>query len=237
MTPLILAAHGSRDPRSAANLRSVADRLAESRPRLDVQVAFLEHNAPSLRDVLAALPIGRRAVLTPFLLSSAYHARIDIPEQVRNCRTALRNADPLGEDDRLITVMHDRLAELGVSKFDTELGVVVTAVGSSVAEANARTLQVASKLAADTCWAAATTAFVTGSGRTPGQAVEQLRRRGIRRVVIAPWFLAPGLLLDRVVKFAAESRIPLAAPLGAHPLVAETVANRYDRALAQPAAA
>ncbi len=56
-------------------------------------------------------------------------------------------------------------------------------------------------------------------------------------VVVAPWFLAPGLLPDRIAKYAAAERIPMAAPLGAHRLVAETVLNRFDAAVAERVAA
>jgi sirohydrochlorin ferrochelatase len=56
-------------------------------------------------------------------------------------------------------------------------------------------------------------------------------------VVIAPWFLAPGRLTDRVAKYASAEGIPMAAPLGAHRLVVETVLDRFDAAVAEPVAA
>jgi sirohydrochlorin ferrochelatase len=201
------------------------------RPGLDVQVAFCELNAPRLVDVLAP-----GAVVIPFLLADAYHARIDIPRQIARCGVGVRQADVLGEDDRLVSVLHERLAELRVHRLDAELGVLVVAIGSSHAAANARTARVARKLAAGTRWAAAT-AFATGSGPSPVQAANLLRRRGARYLVIAPWFLAPGRLTDRIRKYAATEGIPMAAPLGAHRLVAETVLDRFDDAVAERIAA
>ena len=50
-------------------------------------------------------------------------------------------------------------------------------------------------------------------------------------MVIAPWFLAPGRLPDRVRTFADGAGIEMAAPLGAHRLVAETVLDRFEHAL------
>jgi len=232
VTSLVLAAHGSADPRSAANARAVAGRLRRMRPGLDVGVAFCELNTPRLVEVLTP-----ESVVTPFLLADAYHARIDIPRQIAGCDVAVRQADVLGEDDRLVSVLHERLAELGVSTLDPQLGVLVVAIGSTHAAANARTTQVARKLMAGTRWAAATTAFATGSGPSPAEAANRLRRRGARRVVIAPWFLAPGRLTDRLAKYAATEGIPMAAPLGAHPLVAETVMDRFDAAVAERVAA
>jgi sirohydrochlorin ferrochelatase len=232
VTTLVLAAHGSEDPRSAANAQAVADQIRCVRPRLDVRVAFCELNTPRLVDVLRA-----DAVITPFLLADAYHARVDIPRQIASRGVALRQADVLGEDDRLVSVLHERLAELGVSTLDPQLGVLVVAIGSTHPAANARTTQVARKLIAGTRWAGTTTAFATGSGPSAAQAANRLRRRGARRVVIAPWFLAPGRLTDRVAKYAAKEQIPMAAPLGAHRLVAETVLDRFDAARADRIAA
>ncbi|ORB37264.1 sirohydrochlorin chelatase [Mycobacterium persicum] len=239
VTTLVLTAHGSADPRSAANARAVADRLARLRPGVDVQVAFCEHNPPSLSEVLRESPAD--AIVTPLLLADAYHARVDIPRQIAgrvgSRRTHMvRQAGVLGEDDRLVTVLHLRLAELGTSRRDDALGVLVVAIGSSSASANARTAAVASKLAAGTRWAAATTAFATMPDSLP-VAVDELLAGGARRLAIASWFLAPGVLTDRVHGYADRAGIPITAPLGAHHLVAETVLNRFDQAAAERIAA
>ncbi len=92
-------------------------------------------------------------------------------------------------------------------------------------------------LRSGTQWASTTTAFATGPGPSITDAADRLRCRGARRVVIAPWFLAPGRLTDRVADFAATEGIPMAAPLGAHRLVAETVLDRFDEAIAERVAA
>lgn len=238
MNTLVLTAHGSRDPRSGANAEAVADRLELMRPDLDVRLAFLELNTPNFVDVLAGLPDSRRAVVAPLLLASAYHARLDIPKQIADAGAhGIRQADVLGEDERLVSVLRERLVEVGVSELDNDLGVMVVAIGSSNLAANARTAKVATRLSAGTQWAGATTAFATRPEASAARAADQLRRRGARRLVIAPWFLAPGFITDGVSNFARDNGIAMAAPLGAHRLVAETVLDRYDDALAEDAAA
>ena len=238
MSTLVLTAHGSKDPRSAANAQAVAAWLWRMRPEVDVRLAFLELSAPNFIDVLTGLPDSRHAVVTPLLLASAYHARLDLPKQIaRAGALGVRQADVLGEDDRLVSVLRERLTDLDVSRLDPELGVLVVAIGSSNAAVNARTAQVASKLAAGTRWAGATMAFATGPEPSLAEAASQLRRRGARRLVIAPWFLAPGRITDRVWTYARDNGIAMAPPLGAHRLVAETVLDRYDQALADEVAA
>jgi sirohydrochlorin ferrochelatase len=228
VTTLLLTAHGSEDPRSAANARAVAHRLARMRPGLDVRLAFCELNAPGLVDVLGEC---RDAVVTPLLLASAYHARIDIPRQIAQSGVGVAQADVLGEDPRLISLLRQRVTDLGVSRHDDQVGVLVAAIGSSNPAANARTRQVAPHLLAGTSWAGATTAFVTRPEPSLAEAAGRLRRQGARRLVIAPWFLAPGRLPDRVRSFADDAGMELAQPLGAHRLVAATVLDRFDQAL------
>lgn len=111
-------------------------------------------------------------------------------------------------------------------------GVVVLAIGSSHPAANARTSTVASRLAEGTQWAAVTTAFITRPEASLADATDRLRRHGARRMVIAPWLLAPGILSDRVRGYAREAGIAMAQPLGAHPMVAATMWDRYRQAVA-----
>lgn len=236
MSPvLVLTAHGSADPRSAATTYAVADTIRRLRPDLDVVPAFCEQTAPNLVDVLQT--VGPHAVVTPLLLADAFHARSDIPAMIAASGVPARQAGVLGEDDQLMAVLRRRIAEAGVSAQDSSVGVIVTAVGSSRPEANARTSTVAPSVAIGTRWIGTTTAFATGPKPSLQAAADRLRRRGADRIVIAPWFLAHGRITDRVADFAAAEGIPMASPLGAHRLVAETVLDRFDTALALSAAA
>lgn len=228
MTTLVLTAHGSADPRSATNVQAVAGHLRRVAPEFDVRVAFCEHNTPNLRDVLAG--VTDDTVVAPFLLASAYHARVDIPALVTDSGARVRQADVLGEDERLLQVMHQRLSTLGVSRFDAGLGVLVVAVGSSSAAANARTARLAAALAHGTRWAGVEVGFATGPASLP-EAAERLRERGATHLAIAPWFLAHGRITDRVAAYARDTGIPMAEPLGAHRLVAATVLDRVEEAL------
>jgi sirohydrochlorin ferrochelatase len=229
---LVLTAHGSADPRSAASAHEVAHTIRMLRRDVDVRVAFCEQNSPNLRDVLAAT--GRYAVVVPLLLADAYHARIDIPAMIAH--SDVRQSDVLGEDDRLIAVLRQRLTHAGISRLDPDVGVLVTAVGSSRPQANARTALVADYLVQHTRWTA-TTAFATGPHPTLAEATDILRQRGATRLVVAPWFLAHGTITDRVADFAHANGIVMAEPLGAHRLVADTVLDRFDQAVAERVAA
>ena len=230
--PVILTAHGSADPRSAEVTHGVADQIRRLRPGLDVRVAFCEKSTPNLHDVLAEL--RGPAIVTPLLLASAYHARIDIPSIVEESAAGQRGdvlqTDTLGEDPRLVELLRRRLSEIGVQPHERDTGVVITAVGSSHAQANAGTATLGPALAKGTAWAGVQVAFAT-TQPSVSEAIDEMRHAGVRRIALAPWFIAPGLITDRVAAVAAAADVAVAEPLGAHPLLGATVLDRVDRAL------
>lgn len=235
---VILTAHGSADPRSAEVAHALAGRMRRLRPWLDVRAAFLEQCGPNLGDVL--LDVGRRGgrtVVVPMLLAAAYHARVDIPAVIAASEATVEEADVLGQDPALITVLGQRLTEAGASSDDRHLGVIVVAVGSSSDAANAATATVGAALAARTEWAGVEVAFATGPRPTVAEAAQRLRDRGARRLVVAPWFLAHGRITDRVARSAAALGVPMTEPLGAHNLVAATLLDRFDETRQARAAA
>ncbi|MGH3840534.1 MAG: sirohydrochlorin chelatase [Pseudonocardiaceae bacterium] len=226
-------AHGSRDPRSAATISALVDRVRSLRPDLDVRLAFLDLSAPRLDTVLATVS---RAVVVPLLLGRAFHADVDVPGAVSrtmaNCPTLdVTVADVLGPDPRLETLALRRLAEVGVSPSDRDVGVVLAAAGSRCESANAAVTAVAHRFGQRTCWRVIP-AFACAAHPTVPEAIATLHAAGARRIAVASWFLAPGLLPSKVTRLAhrADPHALLAEPLGADATVTALVADRYDAA-------
>ncbi|MEU0504192.1 sirohydrochlorin chelatase [Nocardia sp. NPDC005998] len=244
---LIAVAHGSRDPRSAETMSAVVADIAAARPDLDVRLAFLDLNAPSVEQVVDAVAAQRytHAVVTPLLLGNAFHARVDLPGMLAAARTRhpqlrLTQAGVLGPDPQLIEALRDRVLGAMVER-DTDripgrqafgrndrIGIAVAAVGSSSPAANAHTAGVARRLAALTGWR--TEICFATTEPTVTQAISRLHARGAERVLIAPWFLAPGLLTDRLI--AAATELVHADIIGPHPALTDVVWDRYDAAIA-----
>ena len=232
MRPVLVAvAHGSRDPRSAATISSLVDRVRWLRPDLDVRLAFLDLCAPRLETVLTTVS---HAVVVPLLLGRAFHADVDVPGAVARAVATLPEldvtvADVLGPDARLESVALRRLAEVGVSPADSGFGVVLAAAGSQRAPSNAAVAAVAHRLAQHTRWQVVP-AFACAARPTVSDAVATLQEHGADRVAVASWFLAPGLLPDKVVRQAGDTAL-LAAPLGADAAIAGLIVHRYDGAI------
>lgn len=74
-------------------------------------------------------------------------------------------------------------------------------------------------------------AFASIATPTVPEAVERLRLKGATRIAVASWFLAPGLLPDKVASLAGDAVV--ARPLGDDVEVAQLIVDRYDSALAR----
>ncbi|WP_460962268.1 sirohydrochlorin chelatase [Parasphingorhabdus pacifica] len=237
--PLVAVAHGSRDPRSARAIHGLMDVVRELRPELDVRTAFLDLSAPRLGDVLDAVRGDghHSAVVVPLLLGKAFHARVDVPAAVadvqrRHPTFAVHVSDVLGPDPALERAALRRLAEAGADPNDPDLGVVLAGAGSSHAPANRLVADVAHRWTSRHTWAGAVAAFAAAADPDVPGAVAELRAAGARRFAIGSWFLAPGLLPDRIMRHAREcANDPvLAAPMADDPDLAELVVRRYTEA-------
>ncbi|MEV6051407.1 sirohydrochlorin chelatase [Streptomyces sp. NPDC052107] len=234
---LLVIAHGSRDPRHAATVHALVERVRSLRPELRVETGFLDFNVPSVQGVLESLAAEevRDVVALPLLLTRAFHAKADIPAVLREApaRLRIRQTDVLGPSPLLLSTLERRLYEAGLSPADkSSTGVVLASAGSTDPEAIAVIAEIAREWR-HTGWCAVRPAFASagspaGFPRTE-DAVAELRALGCERVAVAPYVLAPGFLPDRITRGAAGADV-LADVLGPAPEVARVLLERYDTA-------
>ncbi|MFJ3597473.1 sirohydrochlorin chelatase [Streptomyces sp. NPDC090126] len=235
---LLVIAHGSRDPRHAATVHALTERVRAERPGLRVETAFLEFNAPSVPRVLERLAAQGEGeiVALPLLLTRAFHAKTDIPSVLREARTRLpglrvRQADVLGPSPLLNATLERRLREAGVRPGDVpRTGLVLAAAGSSDPEAIAVIAEIARELR-HTGWCAVRPAFASASLPRTEDAVRALRAEGVDRVAVAPYVIAPGRLPDRIAAGAEAAGADVVADvLGPAPELARLLLDRFDEA-------
>ncbi|MEU0004417.1 sirohydrochlorin chelatase [Streptomyces sp. NPDC006314] len=235
---LLVIAHGSRDPRHAATVHALVERVRSLRPGLRVETGFLDFNVPSVPGALESLAAdGVRDVVTlPLLLTRAFHAKADIPAVLREApaRLRVRQAGVLGPSPLLLSALERRLYQAGLTPADkSSTGVVLASAGSTDPEAIAVIADIAREWW-HTGWCAVRPAFASagspaGFPRTE-DAVRELRALGCERVAVAPYVLAPGFLPDRIARGAAGADV-LADVLGPAPEVARVLLGRYDAAV------
>ncbi|WP_435296887.1 sirohydrochlorin chelatase [Streptomyces sp. YPW6] len=235
---LLVIAHGSRDPRHAATVHALTERVRAERPGLRVETAFLEFNAPSVPRVLERMAAqgADEVVALPLLLTRAFHAKTDIPSVLREARTRLpglrvRQADVLGPSPLLNATLERRLREAGVRPGDVpRTGLVLAAAGSSDPEAIAVIAEIARELR-HTGWCAVRPAFASASLPRTEDAVRALRAEGADRVAVAPYVIAPGRLPDRIAAGAEAAGADVVADvLGPASELARLLLDRFDEA-------
>ncbi len=237
--PVLLAvAHGTAHRPGLAQLEALLERARGLAPGVRCELAYVDHEPPSVVGALEALAAGRAAVaVVPLLLTAAAHSKTDIAGAVRLARAAHPGLDvsygrPLGPDPLLLAALADRIAEAGAGP---DTAVVVAAAGSADPDANAEIWRVARLLweyrrgrsPVEVAYAGATTPTVP-------EAVDRLRRLGHRDVVVAPYFLASGKLPGGVVEAARAGGARAADVLGAHEAVARLLLARYAEACGAP---
>ncbi|MET8730328.1 sirohydrochlorin chelatase [Streptomyces parvus] len=235
---LLVIAHGSRDPRHAATVHALTERVRAERPGLRVETAFLEFNAPSVPRVLERLAAqgADEVVALPLLLTRAFHAKTDIPSVLREARARLprlriRQADVLGPSPLLNATLGRRLREAGARPGDLpRTGLVLASAGSTDPEAIAVIAEIARELR-HTGWCAVRPAFASALLPRTEDAVRELRAEGVDRVAVAPYVIAPGRLPDRIAAGAeAAGADVLADVLGPAPELARLLLKRFDEA-------
>lgn len=241
--PIVLLAHGSPDPRHAADVDCLATalqrRLADLATPATVRAAFLEHDRP-LSEVVPRLwrsdgvvVTGRRprepVRVVPLFLSAGYHVRHDVPAQLAQADADAGRADgpsvvgvrpPLMTGAAPWTVaaltqsVHRDAAGAGAFATDTETAVVVVTAGTTDPSVLEAWDRAARRWTQDGPWGAVEVAHASGPGRRAHVAVEGMRRRGLVVDALVPAVVASGFFADRIAKAAADLGVRAATIVG-----------------------
>ncbi|HEX8935569.1 MAG TPA: CbiX/SirB N-terminal domain-containing protein, partial [Pseudonocardiaceae bacterium] len=158
-------------------------------------------------------------VAVPMFLAAGYHVRVDVPREVTATgRNDVTISAALGPHPLLVTAMWERLRAAGWRRGDA---VVLAAAGSSDRRAVADVRAAAGQLSGKVGGRVRVGFVATGAPRVV-PLVAGLRAAGQPRVAVASWLLAPGMFHSRLGSSGADV---VAAPLGAHPLVVQRLAQ------------
>lgn len=245
---LLIVGHGSRSVAGVAEYWDLARVVARLAPELDVGCGFIELAAPDLDAAVDRL-VERGAasvVAVPLVLLGAGHLKDDGPAALhrgRHRHPAVRfaYARHLGLHPGVLAVAEDRIrAAIERSAGDpASTAVVLVSRGSSDPDANADLYKVARLLSDSRGLAMVEPAFVSLAEPGVPAALERCRLLGATSVVVVPYFLFTGILVDRIadqvsVWAAAHPEVD-ARPgphLGADARIGALVVERYREALA-----
>jgi sirohydrochlorin ferrochelatase/(2Fe-2S) ferredoxin len=209
---VVLVGHGSRDADGQRELVALVDAYRAARPDLDVSLACVELQEPSLDTALAAVGAraGRRpVVLVPLFLFAAGHVKNDVPlalaaARARHPQVTFVAAEALGVSPRLVDLAAAR-ARLGPGP-DERTALVAVGRGASDPDANADFYKVVRLLGEGRGFAWVQPAFIGIAKPLFPDAIEMCARLRPERILVVPYFLFAGRLLDRLGEQVAAFR-------------------------------
>ena len=243
---VMICGHGSRSKSAVTEFAVLAEKLTPLFPDWPVEYGYLEFATPVIKTGLDALRAkGVTHVLAvPGMLFAAGHAKNDIPS-VLNTYAAehditIQYGRELAIDLQMLQAAGDRIKE-AVDAANAKYGnvdladtcLVVIGRGASDPDANSNVSKICRMLweGMGFGWAEVGYSGVTFPLVQP--CLEHVARLGYKRVVVFPYFLFSGILIDRIYGFTDEvagnfSDIEFikASYLNDHPKVIATFADR-----------
>ena len=248
-TAVMICGHGSRSVAAVNEFHTLAHHLRRRLPEYDVDSGFLEFARPMIRDGLDALrDRGAELILClPGMLFAAGHVKNDLPSEINSFAAEhpgieVKYGRELAVDTRLLRASAERIEKAegtagpAVARKDTLLMVVGR--GTNDPDANSNVSKVARMLweGMDFGWTEVSYSGVAYPLVDAGLA--HAVRLGYRRIIVFPYFLFTGILVDRIYALAdacqaahPEIEIVKAPYLNDHPLVIDTFVERLAEML------
>jgi sirohydrochlorin cobaltochelatase len=245
---VMLCGHGSRDQEAVTEFAVLSAHLRQRLPQYPVEYGYLEFATPIIRTGLDALKAKgvTRVLAVPGMLFAAGHAKNDIPSVLNTYAQAnglrIDYGKELGIDPKMMRAAGDRIqSALDANPSPVPLHetlLVVVGRGASDPDANSNVAKVTRILWEGFGFGWAETAYsgVTFPLVEPG--LEHAARLGYKRIVVFPYFLFTGILVQRIYDATDEvaARHPditfIKAPyLNDHPAVIDTFVERVEQIL------
>ncbi len=242
----MICGHGSRSQGAVREFANLAEQIQPLLPEWPVEYGYLEFANPVIRDGLDALRNrGCNQILAvPGMLFAAMHVKNDIPS-VLNTYAGAHGIDvfygrELGIDPKLLEASRDRIFQAmeplernGSQVPLTETCLIVIGRGCSDPDANSNVTKLARLLWEGTGFGWCEVGYSGVTFPLVKPCLEHALKLGYRRIVVFPYFLFSGILIDRIYGFtdlvaAAHPEVEFvkAGYLGDHPNVAQVFAER-----------
>lgn len=211
---VIICGHGSRAKIAEEEFALLAAGLRARYPGIKAEYGFLEYSAPNIHmalDKLVAQGV-EQIYAVPGMLFAATHAQNDIPSvlttyQEKHPHLSIEYGKELGLHQEMIVAFQQRILEaVGLTEipevgalYDTML--VVVGRGTSVVEANAEAAKLTRIVAENLGFGWAETVYSGVTFPSVGRGLEMAAKLGFKKIVVAPYFLFGGRLIDRIYAY------------------------------------
>ena len=246
-TGILICGHGSRHDSALIEFSELVKKIGQRLPGVQVEYGYLEFALPTIRQALDKLKRNSvtHVIAIPAMLFAAGHAKNDIPSILKSysLETGLKieYGRELGINSLMIGAAGARIKEsLDLcSKFqESETLLAVVGRGSSDPDANSNVSKITRMLVE--ClglgWGETLYSGITFPLVEPG--LRHLVKLGYKRIVVFPYFLFSGVLVNRVLAHTLKvaSEFPdiefiNAGYLSSHSLVVDTFVERIDEVI------
>jgi sirohydrochlorin ferrochelatase/(2Fe-2S) ferredoxin len=203
---VLLLGHGSRDTRSNLEFENVVRAYADAHPEFEVTHGYIELAVPLFQDALCEL--ARRVTdvtVLPLFLFAAGHVKNDIPLALAEARREFPDvpflaAREFGVHASLIEIAFERVtAALGHNDTPSaRTALLVVGRGSSDPNANAEFCKVVRLIAENAKFLHVQAAFIGVTEPSVERSLDDVARLRPERVIVLPYFLFAGRLLDKL---------------------------------------
>jgi len=208
---VLIVGHGSREDSGNQEIRDFVTQWRARRPGLRIELCFIEFAPPEMNAALLdAARTSRRVLVVPLILNAAGHVKMEIPEAVEQARIACRQAAHQAEIllaphltacDPILAILKRRLRKaMGALDMPdpTTTGVVLLGRGSSDRGANGEMAKMARWLLEEGDHELVDLAFTGITWPRLEKVVQRQVLLGMRQVVVLPYYLYTGTLMQRI---------------------------------------
>ena len=248
---VMICGHGSRSASAVTEFAVLAKKLGPMFKEWPVDYGYLEFATPVIRtglDNLVAKGVTH-VLAVPGMLFAAGHAKNDIPSVLnayaKEKGVTISYGRELGIDPRMLDAAAQRITE-AVKRADKAGGkvapadtcLVVIGRGASDPDANSNVSKVARLLWEGMGFGWAETGYSGVTFPLVEPCLEHTTKLGFKRIIVFPYFLFSGILIDRIYGFTDEVaaahpdiQFVKASYLNDHPGVISTFADRVREIL------
>ena len=202
---ILVVGHGSNSPLGQIQLKETVQLLAKRLPDRRVTFGFLELAKPDVEDALAEFIDESTKGLTvmPLVLLGATHAKSDIAGIVEMAREIYRNVEfcyarELGVSLRLNQAFVESASKQLPNSTVNNISVLLVGRGSSDPDANSDLFKAGRLMSEIYKVENVESCFISLASPSVANALDRLARHEPHRILIVPYFLFAGVLVDRI---------------------------------------
>jgi sirohydrochlorin ferrochelatase/(2Fe-2S) ferredoxin len=240
---VIIVGHGSRVQEANTEFERLVERFKQQVDEYEIFYAYVELAQPDLRTALQqTASFFNEVIIVPFFLFAAGHVKNDVPLAVAEAReksphVKFRVAMALGVHPNMARLTAARVEETArpLNKKHERISVLMVGRGSSDPDANSDFCKLVRIVEESSNYAKVDYSFIAIVKPKVEQALERLIRYNPEAIILQPYLLFPGRLVQQLEEITAGyvkqypwMTIKVSKTLGEDPLIFDLIKERIN---------